>query len=96
VRINGAEGIIKDVGKAQEKNKVACLILDHDSVVPWVLAPSFEHTLETVRLAQGFGGRSLDTWEAETQVIAAPTFAVAANVKEEARHVVYAVGRKTT
>jgi hypothetical protein len=77
-----ADSVIKDIGKAQENNDLAVLVLDLEGVVSWIFASSFEHSFETLRFAQCFGGSGLCTGEVEAKIVTAPNFAFAANVKE--------------
>src|SRR3954454_871943 len=84
-----AVGMIENVGKRHDENDVACLILDLDGMIPRILASSVEHAPHSLRFTQCFVASSLDTGEAETKIINAPTVAVSANMKEEARHDVF-------
>ena len=84
-----ANYIIKNLGERQVQHDLACFILDLDGMVLWILAPSCEGTFETLGSAQCFAASRLHTGEVEAKIVTAPTVAVAANVKEKARHGVF-------
>ena len=74
------------------QHDLACFILDLNGMVPWILAPGCEHTFKVLGKAQCFAASSLPTGEVDANIVTTPTVAVAANVKEKARHGVLRAG----
>jgi len=68
------------------QHDLSSLILDLDSMVPRINAPRCEHTDEISSGAPCLTAGRLHIGEVEAQIVTAPTDAVAANVKEKARH----------
>ena len=65
---------------------LACLILDLDGMVSWILAAGGEHMNEIAGRAQRPAAGRLYIGEVEPELVIAPTMAVAADVNEETRH----------
>jgi hypothetical protein len=76
----------KNLGERQVQHDLACFILDLDSMVPWILVSSSEHTDEILGGAQHFLTGSLYIGEVEAILVIAPTMAVTTDVNEKSRH----------